>query len=159
MDSEAGVQAKKRCSSRELRWLLFVVFMCMWFKGRHARSCTYLGVLTGEECKGKVGQLNIAIARNVGDTTDAWPCVPLHSVRWTRIFCVCPLPMPLGSFIIKTSQESFIKYLIALGKLLAATVQVNPEITWQCSKVKRIIVVQKGIDWVSSTLYVILCWI
>ena len=78
---------------------------------------------------------------------------PLHSVHWTRISCVCPLPVHLRSFIIKTSQRSFTKYLIASRKLLATTVQVNTEITWQCSKVKRIIVVQKGIDWMSSMLF------
>lgn len=47
------------------------MFMCMWLKGRHAGSFTDVGVLTGVECKGKVRKLNIAIARNVGDATDA----------------------------------------------------------------------------------------
>ena len=101
---------------------------CMWFKGRHAGSCTDVGVLTDVECKGKVGKLNVAIARNVGDATDAWPCAPYIQYIGPEFFVHVHLLCSQRSFIIKTSQRSFTKYLIASGKLLAATVQVNPEI-------------------------------
>ena len=64
-------------------WRTTISFCCSFVtlsECEHAGSIKKDG--TGEECKGKVRNLNSAIARKVGGTTDAWACT-LHR---TRIF-------------------------------------------------------------------------
>ena len=93
--------------------------------GEHA--CFIKKPRTGEECKGKIRKLNIAIARYVGGTTDAWAC----TLHWTRIyrdsnkFCACPLKQCVATVLVSDGAP-------AAG---------NPQMS--CSKMNKIIVLRK----------------
>ena len=114
-----------------------VLFMCVWLKGSSGGRTRlfHKKTRTGEECKGKIRKLNIAIARYVGGTTDAWAC----TLHWTRIyresnkFCACPLPVHSKELHHQNIPERFYKIFDWIGQTVRG---YRPGVRW-CTSCRK----------------------